>query len=209
MEPAPSRGAGRRSRQLPAREIGRKGLHLTSVVVPALLAVGTERWLLAAGLAALAGAALVVEIARRRSPSAAGRFAAVFSPLLRRHEHDRLTGATWLLLSFLAAVAILPRDVAIAALWSAAVGDAAAALVGIPFGRRRAGDTGKSLEGSAACAVTSALGALFVGALAPWIAIVAGIVAALAERAPWPHDDNARIVALVGAAVWICTTVVQ
>jgi dolichol kinase len=209
MAPAAPDAAPRTIRRLPAREVARKGLHLTSAVVPALLGLGVERGLLIPALAALAASALGVEIARRRSRVVASRFDALFAPLLRSHEHHRLTGATWLLLSFLAAVVLLPRDAAIAALWAAAVGDAAAALVGIPFGHHRVGHAGKSLEGSAACAVASTVGALFVAALTPWIAIVAGVVAALAERAPWPHDDNARIVAIVGAAVWLCTAVAR
>lgn len=201
--------APRPIRRLPLREVGRKGLHLTSAVVPALLGLGIDRGLLIAVLAALAAGALGVEAARRRSRVVASRFDALFAPLLRSHEHHRVTGATWLLLSFLAAVVLLPRDIAIAALWAAAVGDAAAALVGIPFGYHRGAGAGKSLEGSIACAVTTAVGALFVAGLAPWIAVVAGIVAALAERTSWPHDDNARIVATVGTAAWLCTALAR
>lgn len=205
MDPAARDDAARRSRRLSAREVGRKGLHLTSAVVPALLALEVPRGLLIPTLAVLAGGALAVEIARRHSGAIATRFDALFAPLLRPHERHRLTGATWLLLSFLGALVVLPREVAIAALWAAAVGDAAAALIGIPFGRHRAGRGDKSLEGSGACAIVTMVGALFIAALPPWIATVAGIAAALAERASWPHDDNARIVAVVGAAVWACT----
>lgn len=209
MDPAAPGAAPRTVRRLAAREVGRKGLHLTSAVIPALLALGVARELLLPALALLVAGALLVEIGRRRSPLVASRFDALFAPLLRDHEHHRVTGATWLLLSFLGAVALLPRDVAIGALWAAAVGDAAAALVGIPFGRHRVGRTGKSLEGSLACALATVAGAFFVAALAPWIAIVAGVAAALAERASWPHDDNARIVAVVGATVWLCTAVAR
>jgi dolichol kinase len=209
MHPAAPDDAPRTTRRLPAREVGRKGLHLTSAVVPALLGLGVERRLLVAALAVLAASALLVELGRRRSRRVAARFDALFAPLLRAHERQRLTGATWLLLSFLAAVAVLPRDVAIAATWAAAGGDAAAASVGSPFGRHRVGRTGKSLEGSIACALATAIGVLFVAALAPWIALVAAVVAALAERASWPHDDNARIVAIVGAAVWLCTALAR
>src|SRR5688500_2816151 len=160
MDPAAPGAVPRTVRRLPAREVGRKGLHLTSAVVPALLGLGVARQLLLPALAVLAAGALLVEIGRRRSQFVASRFDALFAPLLRDHEHHRVTGATWLLLSFLTAVALFPRDVAIAALWAAAVGDAAAALVGIPFGRHRAGRTGKSLEGSMACALATAIGAL-------------------------------------------------
>ena len=33
------------------------------------------------------------------------------------------------------------------------------------------------------------------------VALLAALVAAVAERLPWPHDDNMRLVALVGGAV--------
>lgn len=190
-----------------ARELGRKALHLTSTTVPVLLSLGIGRRVLVPALAVLAGCAIAVEVMRRRSRVVRVRFEALFAPLLRAHEHHRLTGATWLLLAFLGAVLVFPRAVAIAALWAAAAGDAAAALVGMPFGRHRAERSGKSLEGSAACAVVSALGAWSLAALPPWIAVVAGVAAALAERASWPDDDNVRIVAVTGAVVWLCVLV--
>lgn len=152
-------------------------------------------------LAALLALALVVELLRRRSRAVATRFSALFAPLLRAHETRALTGATWLLLAMTLAVAVLPLAAAIAATWAAAAGDTMAALVGMRWGRHRAAN-GKSLEGSAACALATAVGAATLAQLPLAAATVCGVVAAIAEWLPWPDDDNIRIATLVGAAAW-------
>jgi dolichol kinase len=189
-----------------AREAARKGIHLTSAAVPLALALGVARGIVGTGLAVLFAIALVAEIARRASVAAAARFTRLFAPLLRAHETRSITGATWLLGAMLAAVAILPRETAIAATWAVAVGDASAALIGVRFGRHRA-RSGKSLEGSAACAITTTLGAVVLARVSLAESLTLGIVAAVAERAPWPADDNARIVTLVGASAWLWSVV--
>jgi dolichol kinase len=196
-------GATVRTHAAIAQEAARKGIHLTSAAVPVGLAFGVARGTIVVALATLFALALVVEIARRSSAAAASRFMRLFAPLLRAREIHSLTGATWLLGAMLAAVTTLPRDAAIAATWAVAVGDASAALIGIRFGRHRARETGKSLEGSAACAITTTLGALLLARLSLIESLLLGIIAAAAERATWPADDNARIVLLVGASAWL------
>jgi dolichol kinase len=171
------------------------------------LALGVPRSIVVIGLAALCALALAVEIARRASAAAASRFMRLFAPLLRAHETHGVTGATWLLAAMFAAVAILPRNAAIAATWAVAVGDASAALIGVRLGRHRARNSGKSLEGSAACAITTTLGALLLAQLSLAESLTLGVIAAVAERASWPTDDNARIVILVGASAWLWSVV--
>jgi dolichol kinase len=186
-----------------AREAARKGIHLTSAVVPALLAFGVARSRLVVALTALLAIALSVEIARRTSVAVATRFEHLFAPLLRPRETRDLTGATWLIGAMLGAVVVLPRDAAIAATWAVAVGDASAALIGIPFGRHRSRRSHKSLEGSAACAMTTMFGAMVLARMSVVESFALGVVAAFAERMSWPADDNARIVTLVGATAWV------
>ena len=180
------------------RELARKAIHLSSAAVPIALALGVERRVAVTVLGALAFTAVVVETARATLPVIALRFDALFRSLLRQHESRHVTGATWLLGSMFAAVLLLPRDIAIAATWAAAVGDAAAALVGIRFGRRRSARDGKSLEGSVACLLATLLGALLLARLGLPIAVLAAVAAAVGERLPWPRDDNIRIIAAVG-----------
>ena len=185
------------------RELARKAIHLASTAVPIALALGIDRRVALVVLGALALIAIGVELARGMSPAAASRFAALFGALLRPHEMRQVTGATWLLVSMFVAVLILPRDIAIAATWAAAVGDTAAALIGMRFGRYRSSRDGKSVEGSIACLLATFAGALLLARLDIAIALVASVAATVAERLPWPHDDNIRIIALVGVTALI------
>ena len=171
--------------------------------MPIALAVGIDRRLALLMLGVLVVAAIAVEAARALSPATASRFDSLFLPLLRAHESRRLTGATWLLVAMFAAVLFFPRDVAIVATWAAAVGDAAAALIGMRFGRLRSPRDGKSLEGSVACLLATLAGAVWLAHLGPASALLAAVMATVAERIPWPHDDNIRIVAVVGVVMML------
>ena len=185
------------------RELARKAIHLSSAAVPIALAFGIDRRLALLMLGVLVVAAIAVEAARALSPATASRFDSLFLPLLRAHESRRLTGATWLLVAMFAAVLFFPRDVAIVATWAAAVGDAAAALIGMRFGRLRSPRDGKSLEGSVACLLATLAGAVWLAHLGPASALLAAVMATVAERIPWPHDDNIRIVAVVGVVMML------
>lgn len=185
------------------RELARKAIHLSSTAVPIALALGIERRIALVVLGALALIAVIVEAARAAFPSAATRFEVLFQPLLRAHESTRVTGATWLIAAMFAAVLLLGRDAAIVATWAAAVGDTAAALIGMRFGRIRSVRDGKSLEGSAACLLVTAAGALLLTGVGIAVALLAAVTAAAAERFPWPHDDNIRIITAVGVFMMI------
>lgn len=182
-------------------ELARKALHLTSAVVPVAYAAGVPREPLLALLAVLLVTAFLVELTRRRVHLVRQAFHRATHPLLRAHEHERLSGATWLLVAFVLVVWLCPRSMAIAAMWAVAVGDAAAAVVGRWLGRHRLGAHGKSLEGSLACAAATAAGALVVARLGPGAALAAGIAAAVAEWPTHPLDDNLRVAGAVALAV--------
>lgn len=185
------------------RELARKAIHLSSTTVPIALALGVERRVALLALGALALIAVTVEVARATSPAIGARFEEIFHPLLRLHESTRVTGATWLIGAMFVAVLLLPRDAAIVATWAAAVGDSAAALIGMRFGRIRSSRDGKSLEGSAACLLATMAGALLLAGTGAGMALVAAVAATVAERLPWPHDDNVRIITAVGVTMMI------
>lgn len=182
-------------------ELARKAIHLTSVVFPIVYAAGIERRTLLTVLAVAAVVALVIEFARARHERTRQAFARATGPLLREHEHHRLSGATWLVLSLLGAVALFPKDVAIAAMWAAAAGDAVAAIFGRAFGRFRIGAMGKSVEGSAACFFVVLIGSSTIAHLSLGESIVSAITSAGAEFPSRPWDDNVRIAALTGSAI--------
>jgi dolichol kinase len=192
-----------------ARELTRKALHLVFAGVPLALTAGARRDVVLAILGGMLAVAVVLEVARGRSAAVATTFTRAVGPLLRPEERDRWTGATWLILVCLAAVWILPRADAIAVTWAAAVGDASAALVGIPLGGRLipkgAGgkSRGKSVEGSAACFLVTFFGAYQLAGLSLGLALV---LAAVATAAEWPRsaiDDNVRVGAATTAVLII------
>ncbi|HEU4631786.1 MAG TPA: hypothetical protein VFS08_18700 [Gemmatimonadaceae bacterium] len=178
--------------------------------MPLGYAAGVPRRTLLAALVVLLLVAVLVELARRRHELVRRAFHRATSPLLRAHEHERWAGATWMLVAYVLVVWLAPRPAAIAATWAVAVGDAAAAIVGRSVGRWRLGAHGKSLEGSLACCVATALGAAFVARLGPAVSIAAGLAAAVAEWPGRPLDDNVRVAAAVALTVtamgaWLAT----
>ena len=170
-------------------------------VVPIAYAMGIPRQLVLGGLLAACATAVIVETARSHSPRVRVIFDRATGMLLRAHEQHRWSGATWLLLSFLLVVLLFDAPIAIAAMWAVAVGDASAAIVGRTIGRYRIGRSLKSIEGSLACAIASAAGALLIADLPPLLAGIAGIIAAAAEWPARPLDDNMRIGIGVGAGI--------
>lgn len=185
-------------------ELTRKALHVAWAVVPVAYALGLSRVAVLSGLMLASAIAVSIEIARARSTGFAGRFHRHTGVLLRDHEHHRWSGATWLLLSFLLSVLVFDRSVAIAAMWAVAVGDATAAVIGRTIGRHRIGASAKTVEGSIACALISAAGAMMIARLDLSSSIVAGIAAALAEWPTGPLDDNVRIGLAVGGGILLC-----
>ncbi len=192
-------------------EVARKAIHLASAVVPAAYAAGLPRRWLLAGLGAALLVALAVEAARRRLPGVRAPFERRLGGLLRAHERDRWSGATWMALAYLLAAALFPRPVAVAAMLAVALGDAAAAVVGRWAAARRppvTGDAGgKTWAGTVACGVATALGALLVARLTPGAALACAAAAALAERPRGPLDDNVRVALAAGGgaqlAAWL------
>ena len=192
-------------------EVARKAIHLASAVVPVAYAAGLRRDVLAALLGGALVVALGVEIARHRVPRVRDPFERVVGDLLRPHERARWSGATWMLVAYVLALALFPRAVAVAAMLAVALGDAAAAVIGRWAGARRVTPTpdaaGKTWAGTIACAVATVLGALLVARLAPGAALACAIAAALAERPRGPLDDNVRVALAAGGGAQLATVV--
>ena len=86
------------------RELARKGLHLLSTVVTVSYAAGVPRSLVLWVLAFALAVALAVEMGRSRSTRARIVFDSTVGGLLRDHERQGASGATWLIIALLAAV---------------------------------------------------------------------------------------------------------
>jgi dolichol kinase len=185
------------------RELGRKAIHVASVVVPAFVWFA-PRPLALAVLGAVAAVALAVDVSRLRFRGPRYRFLRLTRPLLRGHERKALAGATWMALAYFAATAVFPVGVAVAAMLFNALGDAAAAVVGRRWGRHRT-RSGKSWEGFAAGLGVNAAAAAAVAALPGTFPLAAGLAgaaaAALLEMADLPLDDNVRVTLGGGAGI--------
>lgn len=186
------------------RESSRKALHIAASLAAAGIA-----WQLptAASRGLFAGAvliALAVELVRHLSP-AARFFDRAFGPMLRTRESRGLTGATTLAIGF-AIAALLPRPFGGAGILAAGLGDAAGALVGRRFGRRRT-RSGKSLEGSLACFAAAFVAAWASPGLGPGPAIVVALVTTLLEALPLPSDDNLILPPASAAAAWLAAAI--
>lgn len=183
------------------RELARKSLHMLWAIVPIAYSLGVSRDVILAGLLIACATAIVIEIARARSLPARALFDRTTGALLREHEKDGWSGATWLLLSFLIVILLFDAPVAIAATWAVAIGDAIAAIIGRTVGRRHIGRSLKTIEGSVACALATGAGAWLLAHLEPAACVTAGVAAAAAEWPARPFDDNVRIGLAVGIGI--------
>ncbi|MEM6782679.1 MAG: phosphatidate cytidylyltransferase, partial [Bacteroidota bacterium] len=143
-------------------EIGRKALHIGSLLMPiGLLALGREiaLWV----FVPLALLALSCDVLRTRSPGFHRFIAWVFGGIMRPQEQPGLygpiviNGATWMMTAMALTTLLYPEPVAAAAMAMLMLGDGAAALIGRRYGRHRWPASPKSLEGSAAFALAAAL----------------------------------------------------
>lgn len=166
--------------------------------MPVAYSIGLSRGAVTIALAFALAIAAIVEVARVRHEKTRTVFDARLGRLLRVHEARGLSGATWLILALLVAAVLFPRDIAIAAMAAVAVGDAAAAIVGRAMTRR---GEGKSLAGSVACFAASAFAAWAIADFTWPEALIAGALAAIAERPRRPLDDNLRIALAVGCGI--------
>jgi len=94
------------------------------------------------------------------------------------------------------ALVLFPKPIAVMAMLFNGFGDAAAALVGKRFGRRRTA-WGKSWEGFAAGLAVNLAVAVAISSLAPAVPLLAAaagaIAAATLEFLDLPIDDNVRV----------------
>ena len=180
----------------------RKSLHLGAAVFPVAYGLGMSHRTLVQLLSAAAALALATETARWASPAARALFDRLFGSLMRGHEKESISGATWLALSCLGAVVLFSREAAIAALWCATVGDPVAGITGrlwaLARGTRASGPGNKTLAGSLACATASFAGVWTLAGYPVAFAAAVGVAAAVAEAIPVRLDDNIRVAGVAG-----------
>lgn len=177
---------------------GRHLFHLVGGCIPPLIGlILTREWILVF-LGTVAAIFVLAEILRFAIPSVNRWLGSLFSGVsggFKEREAVRPIGTTYYLVASFLTFLFFPRDVAVAALLFAAVGDAVAAAVGERFGRTRLGH--KSLEGSAAffaSALVVGFILIWAGLHLTWPAVTVGAAAAaLMELLPIPIDDNLTV----------------
>ncbi|MDO8550779.1 MAG: dolichol kinase, partial [Ignavibacteria bacterium] len=139
-------------------ELVRKLIHLFSLSIPIVYYfISRETAILILGI--LTSAALFIDLGRYFSPSLGKIFYKIFGFLLRKHEvnHEKknLNGATYVLMSALICVIILPKVLFITAFSILIISDSLAALIGRRFGRRKF--LSKSFEGTLAFFISASI----------------------------------------------------
>lgn len=190
-----------------ADELKRKAVHLVALIIP--LAI----WLLgnALALALLAGFSLLAlgaDVLRVRSRAFARFLYRLVGFMMRPEECPpvggplALNGATWVLLSATLLLLLFPVDITILAFTAFMIADAAAAVVGRRWGRRRWTGTTRTAEGSTAFLAVSVLVMLPFGWIPASVTILSSVAGAAAEIPSRPLNDNIRVPLVMGAVIY-------
>lgn len=184
-------------------EILRKLLHLLALSIPFGI-LYLPKTLATVLMLSTTISLIAIEILRKKVTFMKNLFMKLFGSFLREKEIVCFTGATFLLISGSICSLVFKKNITFLCLSFIILGDAAAALVGMNFGRIRIGK--KSLEGSLACAATC---------LAFWFLFPAGVpfakgftiavATAILELLPVRIDDNLFVPIITGAIleIWI------
>ncbi|RPI75395.1 MAG: dolichol kinase [Ignavibacteriales bacterium] len=191
-------------------ELVRKLIHLCSLSIP-IIYYFISRETATLILAVLTFIALVIDLGRYFAPSFGKIFYKVFGFLLRKHEVDHkkknLNGATYVLMSALICVIILPKVIFITAFTILIISDSLAALIGRRFGKRKF--LSKSFEGTLAFFISASIVVLVTpkvdeGMMMQYIiGIIAAFVGAIVENISFGFaDDNLSIPISIGLTMW-------
>ena len=181
----------------------RRLFHIAACSAIPTIAIFASATVMVILMSILLGAALAAELARFMLPGLNSVAVRWLKPLLKETEERRVTGATYIAFSALAAFLLFNGSVAIVALFFLALGDPIAGLVGRRMGGIRV--FRKSPWGTLAFFLVSMAiaGALSAGGVVSlqWGIVVGAAVAALVELMPSVIDDNVTIPLISGAAM--------
>jgi len=149
--------------------------------------------------------AIIIETARLYLPGINRMVIRCFGILMRSEERQNPTGTLYYLLGALVALLLFPKEIALFSMTVLAVGDPAAYIIGINFGKFRIGK--KSLEGSLAFLTASVIAGLLLSNLwdsLSFIAIITGAVTGtVVELMPLKINDNLTIPITASAAMHV------
>lgn len=199
-------------------ELARKGIHLSSLWIPAMY-LHVQHGTAIGILLALTVASLVVDLLMHVHEPTRTFMMRYFGGMLRPHETTseriHLTGASWVLIAALLTFAVFPKIISVTAFTVLNVSDSFAALIGRRFGKRQFFD--KSLAGSVAFMVSASAIVVFYGWLfgAPQTYYVGGVAASIvtaiveASSTRLKVDDNLSIPFSFGLTMMALHLVIQ
>jgi dolichol kinase len=209
---APTDGAPRATRR--DLQLGRRLFHLVNgVTIATAYALLFTHEQVVQIFAVVACTVYIVDRVRIAYPEAVARYAPwVNRSFVRAEEQVRESAMTPFAIAVLLTILAVPKLAALVAIYTLAVADPLAAVVGIRFGRRRIARN-RSLEGSLAFfAATVAIAVLVLrwGTDASPLTIAEtattiAVAAAACELLPLRIDDNLTIPIFVGFATWTIT----
>ncbi|MCL2063926.1 MAG: phosphatidate cytidylyltransferase [Candidatus Cloacimonetes bacterium] len=186
-------------------ELARKSIHISSILLPVAYRYvydynKKDTLILLLFLTLLS---IGIELLRLENKNFQKYFLFIFGVMLRKHEINDFTGASYLLTSAIVCVAFFPADIAFAAMAFLSIGDTVAALVGMNFGKRIFIDSSKTFEGTLACFVATFLFGLFVFWNNPGIAFFGALAVCISEAINIKIDDNVKIPIISGIVMSI------
>jgi glycerol-3-phosphate acyltransferase PlsY len=149
---------------------------------------------------------VTVDLLRFRLHRMKDVFVVLFGSMLRRREFTSLTGGSHLLIASLLVVFVYEPRVFVPATAFLALGDTAAAIVGLSIGRVRFWH--KTLEGTVAGFLTCVAVAYVCSILPYWsmpfsVGLVGAVAASLAEVLPIEVNDNVAVPVISGLAMQV------
>lgn len=190
-------------------EIYRKGIHLSSLIIPVLFYF-LDRTVALQFLIPFTFLFIFIDLGRFYNKKIAKLFYKIFKSMLRKHETNhklkRLNGGSFVMLSATISIFLFPKYIAIASFSILTISDTFAALIGRFFGFHKFINN-KTFEGS----LTFFLSAIFVILLTPkynylkteyLIGFTGAFVGTIIELLPIPIDDNLTIPLSIGLTMW-------
>jgi len=173
------------------KELQRKAIHISFVVIPVFYAWTHQKGLVIRILLILLAGFLAVDLLRLKFALVRKLFLHIFGSLLRESERQkRLTGATTLLMGWTLAVVVFKEKPAVVGMLFTGLADPAAAIVGRIWGKNKFWN--KSLEGAAAFYFTASFIILaFTGY--SWAGLGVALGMSVLEFLPIGIDDNLTI----------------
>jgi len=183
-------------------ELYRKSIHMLSLIMPVSFYIFNRTYIIA-GFIILLAFFSVFDLLRMYGNAGTKLFLQKYCGfIIRPRESKSFSGATTIVLAGFLVYLFFEVNIAAAAMVIVVIGDTFAAIIGRAIGRIKY--KGKSLEGSLAFIITSALAVLAVPDLSFQVAFAGVVAGAIVEFFTIPIDDNLTIPLTAGVVMrWL------